>query len=200
MRRLATPVLLLLIVACGGSSTASTAVSTLTTIPPGTTLPAPTTTRLPPPPLDLDAAPVELCESIVSHDRAEAFLGQAAEFDAIAGTGYDPVQGAVICAWVSIDPESDLPYETLTVSVYLGDPVSGVANYTPEEFPEIRVVDDIGDEAFFASHLMRRSSAFRDGEVVAIIDYWPNLVVGVEGLSTGDDLIQLLREIHDRLP
>jgi hypothetical protein len=105
----------------------------------------------------------------------------------------------VICSWGSLDPETDLPYETLAVSVYLGEPVAGTAYYTPEAFPEIRVVDDIGDEAFFASETVRRSAAFRDGEVVGIVDYWPNLVVGSEGLSTGDDLIELLREIHDRI-
>jgi hypothetical protein len=196
---------LLVVAACGdGASSASTTApppATTTTIATiaTTTVPATTTTRVPPEPLDLDAAPVELCESIVSHARVEAFLGQAAGFDNLEGLGYDPARGAVICAWVSIDSETDLPYETLAVSVYLGDPVPGSAHYTPDEFPEIRVVDDIGDEAFFASHVVRRSAAFREGEVVAIVDYWPNLVVGSEGLSTPDDLIELLREIHDRL-
>jgi len=168
-------------------------------MPVTTTVPATTTTGVAPAPLDLDAAPMELCESIVSHARVEAFLGQAAGFDDLEGLGYDPARAAVICAWVSIDPETDIPYETLVVSVYLGDPVSGSAHYTPEAFPEIRVVDDIGDEAFFASHLVRRSAAFRDGEVVGIVDYLPNLVVGLEGLSTPDDLIQLLREVHARI-
>jgi hypothetical protein len=140
----------------------------------------------------------QMCSRILSREEVDAFVGAPAPFEDIDLNGYVPELGAVICSWSSMD-ESGLAIETVGVQVYLGEPVPGVEFYSPELFPEIRVVDDMGDEAFFASQGIRRTAEFLDGSVTGIVDYWPFGVVGAEGLATGDDMIALLRIVHERV-
>jgi hypothetical protein len=140
----------------------------------------------------------QMCSRILSRQEVDAFVGAPAPFEDEADNGYDAQRGAVVCSWSSLD-DSGVPIETVAVQVYLGEPVPGIEFYSPESFPEIRVVDDIGEEAFFASEGMLRSAEFLDGSVAGIVDYWPFGVVGVEGLATGDDMIELLRLVHERV-
>lgn len=137
------------------------------------------------------------CASLVTLDEATALFGEPAVFDAESSREIAGVGGG-ICVYTTIeDPNNleDLTSHLLQVLVY-----QGAAYYSTDMYGETWPIEGIGDEAFVSEQL-GVSTGFRDGELVGLISYSIIDLSGTapEASSRQDQVIELLRLVHDRL-
>jgi hypothetical protein len=134
------------------------------------------------------------CASLMSPDDVAALFGEPAVFDT-ERSEEDPAAGTVNCVWSSVESEGDLQVQLFQIQVYPSADYSAVETaYAPVE-----PIAGIGDQAFF-SPMLGVSTGFKDGDLVAIVTF---SVIGdgsaPEPITKKDQVIDLLRLVHDRL-
>jgi hypothetical protein len=179
--------LALLAVACGDDS-GGTPASTSTTAAGGTT--ADDATTAPATGGDL------LCSSLLSLDEVTALFGEPATFDA-EGSNEGPGSYDLACSWTTVeDPENleDLAVQLLFVQVY-----HGAEYYAPDMlYPNAEAVAGIGQAAYVNTEGSVSTGAL-DGDLAIFADY--SIILGEPdaAIAKKDQVVELLRVIHDRL-
>jgi hypothetical protein len=137
------------------------------------------------------------CASLVSPDDVAALFGEPAVFDP-ENSEEDPAAGTVNCAWASVENEGDL--QDLQVQLFQIQVYPSADYYAPDvSYDPVEPITGIGDEAFF-SPMLGVSTGFRDGDIVAIVTF---SVIGdgsaPDAITKKDQVIDLLRLVHDRV-
>lgn len=137
------------------------------------------------------------CASLVSLDDVAALFGEPAVFDA-ESSEEDPPAGTANCVWASVESDDDL--EDLQVQLFQIQVYQGQEYYAPEiMYEDAEAISGVGDEAFFSPQL-GVSTGFRDGDLVAFVTF---SVIGTgdapDSITKKDQVIALLRLVHDRL-
>lgn len=176
--------LALLATACGGDDGSATTLAGGTTSAGGET------------PTTASASGDLSCQTLVSVDEAAALFGEPATFDA-AGSQDVGGSDARICSFSSLEDEADL--EDLTSHLLLVQVYRGAEFYAPDLVaPDAEHIDGIGDDAYVSGNL---DTAFIDGDLVGFVSY---TVIDLSGggadpSAKRDQVIELLRLVHDRL-
>jgi hypothetical protein len=133
----------------------------------------------------------------MSLDDVAALFGEPAVFDA-ESSEEEPAAGTVSCVWSSEESPDDL--EDLQVQLFQIQVYRGAEYYAPEiSFGEFEEIEGIGDAAFFSPQL-GVSTGFKDGDRVAFVTF---SVIGMgdapDSITKKDQVIALLRLVHDRV-
>ena len=151
-------------------------------------------------PDDLRRQPAGLtCASLMSPDDVAALFGEPAVFDTGELGGGPRRRHRQLC-WASVESDEadlqDLQVQLFQIQVY---PSAGLLRRPTSLYDEVEPIAGIGDEAFF-SPLLGVSTGFRDGDVVAIVTF---SVIGAgdapDAITKKDQVIALLRLVHDRV-
>jgi len=137
------------------------------------------------------------CDGLLSLDDVATLFGEPADLDEEAseeGAGLDTVS----CVWSSIEDPDDL--EDLQVQLFQVQVYRGEQYYAPDiAFEEVEPIAGIGDDAFFSPQL-GVSTGFKDGDRVAFVTF---SVIGMgdapDSITKKDQVIDLLRLVHDRV-
>jgi hypothetical protein len=135
------------------------------------------------------------CAALMSLDDVAALFGEPAVFDAEASE--DSGEDTASCVWSSVESPDDL--EDLQVQLFQIQVYRGEEYYAPEMgYEDIEPIEGIGDDAFFSPQL-GVSTGFRDGDRVAFVTF---SVIGTgdapDSITKKDQVIAILRLVHDR--
>ncbi len=146
------------------------------------------------------------CHDLFSDDEVATLFGEPAVLDiedVLDMAELNESIGLTRCAWETIDEDiDDLAGQVLTVQVYSGNPVPGENFYDPSIYEGATEIDGIGEKAFVAGEqalFAGITSAFLDGDVAGFVSY---AVIALgdseQTIATEDQIIDLLRKLHDR--
>jgi len=131
------------------------------------------------------------CDALLSPDDVAALFGEPAGFDAETS---EETEDTLNCVWQSVPASVDEQRQVFQIQVYQGEDY-----YVAELLEDAEPIEGIGDEAYFSPEL-GVSVGFREGDEVVMITY---SVLGsgevLDPLTRKDQVIALLRLVHDRL-
>ena len=127
-----------------------------------------------------------------------ALFGEPAVFDAEISEE-EPAAGTVSCVWSSVgEPPTTSRTSRSSCS---RSRCTGARSTTPprSSYEDVEPIEGIGDDAFFSPQL-GVSTGFRDGDRVAFVTF---SVIGTgdapDSITKKDQVIDLLRLVHDRV-
>ena len=129
------------------------------------------------------------CDSILSLDDVAALFGEPAWFDQATS---ESVEG-FSCVWQTEATSLEEPRQFFQIQVY-----EGLDYYVAAQLQDVEALTGIGDEAYFSPEL-GVSVGFREGDTVVMVTYsTTGEETRVDPLTRKDQVIALLRLIHDR--
>ena len=144
------------------------------------------------------AAPRDLsCDALLGLDDVAALFGEPAVFDA-ESSDESAGPSSISCVWASVESADDL--EDLQTQLFQIQVYRGEEYYDPAvAFEDYETIEGIGDDAFFSPQL-GVSTGFKDEGWSVFVTF---SVIGAgdmpESITKKDQVIALLRLVHDRV-
>jgi hypothetical protein len=137
------------------------------------------------------------CDSLLALDDVAALFGEPAVFDA-ESSDESTGPSSISCVWASVESADDL--EDLQTQLFQIQVYRGEEYYNPEiAYEDYETLEGIGDDAFFSPQL-GVSTGFKDEGWAVFVTF---SVIGTgdapDSITKKDQVIALLRLVHDRV-